>query len=269
LDFKEGRLGLIVFVEDVRVLGERKGGELDGEKRSVSEELRGSSMVVSTMTGRIVFGDRFERLPVLILLLLRRTDEGVDRLLHVDREYLISRSASIDGIESLDIDLGGDRKESRSSSMLSVLEVLERSLGGGKDRRMSMVASLEDLDLVSSIAGGDCLHSAMSSSLEIRLYAGCLGLDEKFFFTGIFVMARSAATDGVTAFALCGDTAVSELLFRRGGVLRFALGEDGISTGDVPLARSDVGDACLEDVCVIVDVDIFRLCDVNTAACSS
>lgn len=133
MDFKEGRLGLIVFVDDVRVLGERKGGDTGGENRSLSEEVRGSSAVVSTMTGRTFFGERFERLPELRLLLRRRTDDGVEGLLHVDKEYLISRSASIDGIESLDIDLGGDRKESRSSSssILSVLDVLERSLEGG------------------------------------------------------------------------------------------------------------------------------------------
>ena len=82
------------------VVGGGKASNLSG---SSSGELKGSS-AMSMTTGKD-FGECFERLPVLKLLVRRLMERGVDGLVQVDRKDLESRSVANDGMESQD----GDR----------------------------------------------------------------------------------------------------------------------------------------------------------------
>jgi len=170
-------------------------------------------------------------------------------------------------MESQDGDLVGAYE---SISRLSLLELLDSvSVGGGKDSNISRFES-EEGRLMSVSDTGECRHSAMSSSLDMRVKVGtlcflCLWGND--FFTGILVIARSAATDGARLDGSWGALVVrcACFLFVIVGLL-CARGGEGISTGAV--LRAPSGSSTFDSS---FDSEPRRLGsrDLNCMACSS
>jgi len=121
-----------------------------------------------------------------------------------------------------------------------------------------------------SVVTGESRHSAMSSSLDMRVKAGTLCffcLYENDFFTGILVIARSAATDGARVVGSWGVLVVrcACFLFVEVGLL-CARGGEGISTGAV--LRAPTGSSAFDSS---LGNEPRRLGsrDLNCMACSS
>lgn len=158
-------------MDEVDGLRVERGGDGVWMKDSGSGSERGSSTSVSTMIDSVL-GDRFERLLLLRFEERRRTDDGVNGLPQEDKNDFISDSGSKEGIDSVETVRMGDR--SPSPSKLSTLEFLDSFSGsGGKDSKISIFGSpAERGDSVGNITGGDWRHSAISSSLDMRVKVG-------------------------------------------------------------------------------------------------
>lgn len=83
---------------------------------------------------------------------------------------------------------------------------------------------------------GDCRHSAISSSLDMRVVFDTLDLfclGEKDFLTGMLVIARRAATDGAMLVVSCAPLVVHRATLCLDVGLVCMCCREGISTGAV------------------------------------